>query len=661
MKNIFPLFLLPVFLFAQSPDVPENPHEQLARAKQNILAQRQQMRKSVSTTDYGHYDVQYYSLDLTFHQSTETISGTVEMRAKNLGGSQSTIAMDLADNMSVTNVTGDHSGYTHTNERINMEFDPPLTAGQEFTVVVHYNGSPVVAGFQGLTFENHSQGPIISSLSEPYFARTWWPCKDVPADKADSADIRITSSNDLIPVSNGSLESITQTTDSTHTYHWKVHYPIVNYLISVAISNYTNLTDTYVAMNGDSMLLDYYLYPQETNYSYITENVDETRQMIEVFAELFGEYPFLEEKYGMASFNWGGAMEHQTISSMGSYSRMIIVHELAHQWWGDMVTTHNWHHIWLNEGFASYAEALYLEAIQGEDAYHNYMASMAYRGNGTIYVEDTTSVYGIFNGNLSYDKAGYVLHMLRHVVGDSTFFEGLSAYRDAYYMSTATTEDFQQVMEQVSGQDLSAFFQQWIYSQGPPNYDYCLWTEAAGDSTEAFICVHQTQDREYPYIFKMPLDIQLTDSLGNDTTFVVQNDERDAVYSVMLDWAPTDIELDPDDWVLKTANQVPANIVRDGCEFLTEFNLAPNYPNPFNSRTKLVFTVPITQFVTGEIYDITGRKVKTLFAKELPPGQYTSYYWDATNDMGQTVSSGVYIFRLQYENHVKSRKMIFIK
>jgi len=661
MRALFILVFLPVYIFSQTPLVPENPHHQLAEAKQNKLEQRRQLRKMVSPTEYGRYDVHYYSLYLRFDQAAETMSGTVEMHATSLGANQTSIAMDLVDNMTVTGVSGTASGFTHSNNRIYLQFGTPLTDGEEIIVEVSYHGTPLAAGFKGLTFENHSQGPVISSLSEPYFARTWWPCKDIPADKADSADIRITCDNDLIPVSNGSLVSVTEPTANMHTYHWQVRYPIVTYLISVAISNYTHLTDTYVAMNGDSMLLDYYLFPQETTYNFVIENIHETRRMLEVFAGMFGEYPFVREKYGMASFDWGGAMEHQTISSMGSYNRMIIVHELAHQWWGNMVTTRNWHHIWLNEGFASYAEALYLEMLEGKPAYHDYMGTMAYRGNGTIYVEDTTDVRRIFDGNLSYNKGAYVLHMLRHVVGDTDFFEALDEYRDRFYMGVAVTEDFRDVVEDVSGKDLTVFFQQWIYSEGYPNYDFCLWTESAGDSIGAFICVNQTQLPPAPEVFEMPLDIKLADSLGHDTTIVVQNYERKQLHSVSLDWKPTTVELDPKKWVLKSANRVPPNIGRDGCEFLTDFSLAPNYPNPFNTQTRLLFTIPRTEYVTGAIYDITGQKVKTLFAEELGPGQYMSYSWDGANEKGLTVSSGLYIFSLQYGNRIHSQKMIFIK
>ncbi|MCF7805541.1 MAG: T9SS type A sorting domain-containing protein [Candidatus Marinimicrobia bacterium] len=655
----FWVFLL-LFLSATSGFAQEkNPHQALAKAKQQALTRSRQLEKTISPVIYGNYDVHLYDLDLMFHPESESISGIVEIGAIS-GLFQESILVDLATNMNIDSVVGRNSGFSRSGGQVLVEFDDPLESGEDFRIRIAYHGEPEAAGFQGLTFEEHSGGPIYSSLSEPYFARTWWPCKDVPVDKADSVNIHITTGRDVTPISNGSLAEITYPTDSTHTWHWEVRYPITTYLISVAISNYDHLTDTYVTTDGDSMPLDYYLYSQETTSDYITGNVAETKQMLESFARMFGEYPFLKEKYGMASFNWGGAMEHQTISSMGSYSRSIIAHELAHQWWGNMVTTRTWNHIWLNEGFASYSEALYFEETEGTEQYHEYMRSMAYRGQGTVYVHDTTSVSRIFNGSLTYDKAGYILHMLRHVVGDSTFFDVLDEYREQYYMKTAITEDFRRVAEQVSGRDLSAFFQQWIYEPGAPNYDYCMWTNPAGGQTEVILSINQTQMEPFPEVFEMPLDVRFSDSTGHDTTLVVENFQRKQQYNFIFDWQPNEVKLDPDDWVLKTAKHVPANLTRDGCEFLEQFAIAPAYPNPFNNETTLTFTLPTRAYVNGDIIDITGRKVASIVSRVLDPDRHT-YHWDGTDDQGAIVSSGIYFFRIRAGENVTSQKMIFLK
>ncbi len=663
MKRFLIVFLgLYSIAFAQ--DLPKyvNYHHEMAAAKAQQFARMQSLEKSATATDYGSYDVHFYELNLTFDRATSTISGTVTMYATSTADSQNSVQIDLSNTgLTVNDVSGRPYRWTHSNNKIRLYFSPALANGEDFSVTVDYQGSPVGAGFQGLTFDTHGNNePIISSLSEPYFARSWWPCKDVPSDKADSANINITSEDDLIPVSNGTLVNTVDNGNGTHTYFWQVRYPITTYLISVAISDYTHLHDTYTAMNGDTMRLDYFLYPEQASNSYYTNNVYQTNQMIQIFAHRYGEYPFIQEKYGMASFDWGGAMEHQTISSMGAYAPSIIAHELSHQWWGDMVTCKTWQHIWLNEGFASYSEAIYYEAIAGESRYHNVMASMAYRGAGTVFVQDTTYWPNIFDDNLVYNKGAWVLHMLRHVVGDSTFFDILAAYRNQYYMSTATTEDFRDVSEAVSGINLHPFFHQWIYESGVPNYDYCLWTNQTTTGYTTNVCVDQTQvPREGP-LFVMPIDIYLSNDAGDDTTIVVQNDVKDTVYTFAMDWRPTSIALDPDQWILKTATQVPANLERTGCEFLTDFVLAPNYPNPFNPGTHLAFTIPVGAHVTGTIYNVKGQRVATLVDEYKLPAQY-SLYWNGTNDQGEMVSSGIYFFQLKSGAQIRTQKLMLIR
>lgn len=663
MKRFIVIFLsLCTFLTAQ--EIPEytNHHQELANAKAQAFSRSEALRKFTTPTAYGAYDVHFYELNLAFDNETSTVSGTVEMRATSTAGPQTSLKLDLSNSgLTVNDISGRPSSWTHNINAITLNFNPPLENNEDFTVLIDYQGSPVGAGFQGLTFDTHGSGePIISSLSEPYFARSWWPCKDVPSDKADSANINITSANNLTPVSNGTLINTADNGNGTHTFFWQVRYPITTYLISVAIANYSHLTDTYTAMHGDTMPLDYYLYQEQASNDWYTNNVYDTKEMIQIFAHDFGEYPFLQEKYGMASFGWGGAMEHQTISSMGAYSPSIIAHELAHQWWGDMVTCKTWQHIWLNEGFASYSEALYYEALDGEEHYHNVMSSMAYRGAGTVFVQDTTYWPNIFDGNLVYDKGAWVLHMLRHVVGDSTFFDILAEYRNQYYMSTATTEDFRDVAESVSGINLHPFFQQWIYGSGVPNYDYCLWTNHLDSGYRVNVCVNQTQaPREGP-LFIMPIDIALSDGAGNDTTFTVQNDVKDTVYTFTTPWDPSNVALDPDQWILKTAVQVPANLEQTGCEYLTDFVLAPNYPNPFNPGTNLEFTLPEGTIVKGFVYNVKGQRVATIVNEYKLPAQY-SYYWNGKDDQGHQVSSGIYFFKLQAGNRVHTQKLMLIR
>jgi len=365
--------------------------------------------------------------------------------------------------------------FSHPGSEVYVTPPQALDSGDVFSVQVFYHGSPASGGFGAFGFNTHGSPavPIVWSLSEPYYARNWWPCKDSPSDKADSVDIRITCPSTLFASSNGVLVSQTDLGNGNTRFHWKHRHPIVTYLVSLTVSNITQLNYSYVYNGGaDTMPVNFWVYPEQVTNA--QGAYPEVLQMLDAFGAAYGPYPFLDEKYAITHFPWGGGMEHQTNTSQtpSSYSRNLTSHELSHQWWGDMVTCRDWKHIWLNEGFASYSEAQYQEWLGGMNAYHTYMNSMMYKGGGSVIVDDTTSVGRIFHGGLSYDKGAWVVHMLRGVLGDPTFYACLAEYRSRYAGKSATTEDFQAVCEEVSGLNLSEFFADWCYGTYYPRYIY---------------------------------------------------------------------------------------------------------------------------------------------------------------------------------------------
>ena len=269
--------------------------------------------------------------------------------------------------------------------------------------------------------------------------------------------------------------------------------------------------------------------------------------MIATYAGLFGEYPFVAEKYGHAQSLYGGGMEHQTCSSLPIFNETIEAHELAHQWWGDLVTCRDFHHIWLNEGFATYCEALWAEAIGGAAAYHEELSFNRWFGPRTIYVPDVSIESRIWDPWLSYNKGSWVLHMLRHVLGDTAFFAALRHFYVQYAYSTATTEDFRDVCEAVSGRDLDAFFQQWIYGEYYPRYRFD-WTSApVGGGHDVALTLRQIQSWQ---LFRMPIDVTVT-TAGGERTFVVEDSLASQGFTLHVDAAPTAVAVDPDGWILK--------------------------------------------------------------------------------------------------------------
>jgi len=494
------------------------------------------------------YDVKYYDLDLTIDPTTETISGTVGVKLESLVDGLSEIEIDLHNNLTVSginNLSGVNLDFTHSFQNIlSISLSTPINTGELYNFVIHYSGPPGSTGFGSFGFSSHAGNDMIWSLSEPYGARNWWPCKDTPMDKADSVDISIEVPENLIVASNGLLVDEINS-DGWTTYHWEERYPITTYLVSVAIYPYSIYHDWFVYGENDSMRLDYYVYDD------LPSNYGMTKNMITEFSTRFGLYPFIEEKYGHADFVWGGGMEHQTISSMGGSSQYLISHELAHQWWGDMVTCANFHHIWLNEGFATYSQAMWWEVRPGgsmEDLHIN-MAGKAYYGAGTIYVSDTTNVGTIFNGNLSYNKASWVLHMLRHIVGDEAFFEGLQTYGDQYRFQSTVTNQFVEVMESVSGMELDAFFDRWIYGEYYPQYQsYPVWADLGNNTSLVQVTIHQDQ---FSPLFPMPVDVQILTDQGMNT-FVANVTEQDQVFEFVVPGIPNEVNLDPNHWILRT-------------------------------------------------------------------------------------------------------------
>lgn len=501
------------------------------------------------------YDVKYYMLDITVNHTAQTISGNVTCNAIISEANVTQIYYDLTSPLIVDSVilNGASTTFSRGSNTLVINLVTTLNTGDQFTTKVYYHGTPGSSGFGSFEFNSHNGNPAIWTLSEPYGAKDWWPVKDTPADKVDSADFWITVSSSLTAASNGKLMGIVDNGNGTHTFKWKSSYPIAQYLLSMAITNYTQYTNYYYNTVNDSMPIDHFIYPE--SFSSVKTQLDKTPGMIEVYAERFGEYPFINEKYGHAQFGWGGGMEHQTITSMGGFSDMLIAHEMAHMWFGDLITCKDWHHIWLNEGFATYGECLMNEAWYGKSGYDNYVVgemNSAKNAVGSIWVEDISSVGQIFNGARSYSKGSVVLHMLRGIVGDSVFFDILKTYKTdpnvAY--GVAVTEDFQAVAESVSGMDLDYFFAEWIYGESFPVYSV-VWSKQniGGNLYDLALKITQTV-RTDPTYFTMPIQVKVNFASG-DTLITVFNNTQVQNFNITVNGNPTSISFDPGNWILK--------------------------------------------------------------------------------------------------------------
>ncbi len=669
MKKLFPalIILFATTIFAQN---------DLHQCTISKIKHYDKLNKSFEVNYPGdqNIDVTYYKLNLSISYTNRIIDGVVTIKAKSTTNNLINVFFDLQDNFTVNGVSsnGTQLNATLTNDKVNITLEKPYNIGEEFTVDIDYKGTPSSSGFGSFAFSSHNGSPAIWTLSEPYGSSNWWPSKDTPADKADSSDVWITSDEFFVSVSNGNLVEEINNGNGTKTYKWKNSYPIAHYLISLAMTNYAIYQNDFEYEPGKFMPVVHYNYPENLDDNRKTE-LDLTNDMLSVFSEMFGPYPFLNEKYGHAEFGWGGGMEHQTISSMGAFFESIVAHELAHQWFGDKITCKDWQNIWLNEGFATYSEALFVEARKGQELYKNYLINemnAAKSAVGSIYVLNINSLGEIFNGARSYAKGSVVLHMLRKVVGDENFFSILKTYASHPELAydVATTEDFQAVCEFVSGQDLDYFFSQWIYGENYPKYSVNYSYNNLGNNQFAVqINISQSPNRN-PIFFTMPIDIKISSTSG-DTTVTVFNNQHSQLFEITVSGEPTNIILDPENWILKEVESTTTSLVNTSLP--NQFKLYQNYPNPFNPITTIEYTIPVSiiaretnqsnvassfsSSVVLKVYDILGNEISTLVNEVKAPGNYQIQF-DATN-----LPNGVYYYQLNTDNFTETKKMILLK
>ncbi len=607
------------------------------------------LREALTDTDVLHCDLEIEILPDQYDNMIGTNTLTIQSRSNSL--SQFTFRLRSQYNVTSILINGSTPvtfSTPSTTTRV-VTLDRTYAMDEVFTLTIAYSGHAESRGFGSIEFTTHNTEDIVYTLSESYFAYTWWPCKDgdfgEPGDNGDkfTLDLGVIAPDTMVTASNGTLQGVDTLSGNRLRYRWSTNYPISTYLVCFSATNYNTWTEYYTPSAGRSMPVDFYIYPESdtpSNRAAWGKAVD----MLYVLRDIYGEYPFITEKYGIYECQFGGGMEHQTFTAQGTFSESVTVHELGHQWWGDMITCNTWNHIWINEGFAAYTEALWAERKPGSSglpALKSVMATKKYTGAGSVYVTDAevANMNAIFDTSTTYNKAAWVLHMLRHVLGDDNFFDALAAYRAAFQYSAASTEDFQGACEPFypTG-DLSWFFSEWIYGERTPAYQWG-WTNAQiHGQNYLLLSIDQTQDAAYQR-FTMPIDIVV-----NGDTYTAFDDHDPQNFVIPLPAPATTVDLDPDEWILTSGRTTaayspgPPKIVETYPDpgQIVEMASAPDqvditFHTPVNASAadfSLVGAAGGAQSVTYT-YSASDNKVTLTAAAPLPPDIYTLTISDA--------------------------------
>lgn len=621
--------------------------------------------KDSPNTPKHSFDVLNYKINIDIRHCflspyPKNFNGTVEVTFR-VDSVLSSITLHAVNTSITVNSVGNAGiSFTHSANLLNITLDSAYNPGEIVMVSVNYTHANV----SDQAF--YASNGMVFTDCEPEGARKWFPCYDRPSDKAT---INLTAK---VPAnarlgSNGRLADSLLMGDSLY-YHWVSKDPVATYLVVLSGKVNYILDIVYwpkISNPLDSVPIRFY-YNSGENPSSIKQKII---PMTTYYSQKFGEHPF--EKNGFATLNnqftWGG-MENQTLTSLcpNCWGENLISHEYAHQWFGDMITCGTWADIWLNEGFATYCEALWLENTGGYTSYKNDILSNAsyYLSNNPgwamynpDWINNTPSTNVLFNTAITYYKGACVLHMLRYTIGDTQFFNFMKSYAmdslGGFKYNSAATDDVAYKLSDVAGTDMTWFINQWVKEPNHPVYqNYYNFTNVGGSQWRVNFTARQTQTNSA--FHKMPLTLKISFSGGADTLIRVMNDVNYQLFSFNFDRQPTSLTFDPNnDIVLKQASLVLG--IENSSLLLSEYNLDQNFPNPFNPVTKITYDIPKESKVTLSVYDLNGRLVSTLANEVQPPGTYEVDF------NGAWLSSGNYFCRLSAGTYSKIIKMTLLK
>jgi aminopeptidase N len=497
-------------------------------------------------------DAVHYVFRLTIGDASDEISGQTTVTLKLAAGIREAF-LDLASatggkgmTVSAVSIGGNLVDFTHRSDRLRIALSPSSTAGVEIAVTVQYSGVPA----QGLRMINNIHGErTVFSESWPNRARHWLPTIDHPYDKA-TGEFIITAPAHYQVVANGVLQEELDLAGGLRRTHWRQSVPIASWLFALGVARFA--VHHYDVVRGIPQQV--WAFPQDRDKAYDLFELT-GRRAFEFFSDWVGPYPY-EKLAHVEAAGVSGGMEQASSIFYGEKNvaggRAPVVHEVAHQWFGNAVTEKDWDDVWLSEGFATYFTHLYAEQFSGRDEFVRGLkndipriveAQISAPGQPVIH-RNISDMSGVLN-RFVYQKAGWVLHMLRATMGTEKFWTGIREYYRRYRNLNASTDDFRQVMEQASKMDLSWFFNQWLRRPGMPKLKG-IWRY---DPAARQLQIELAQAQAGP-AFRLPIEIGIADPKGLLRIERIELSQATGQFTIPSDSEPPSVVLDPNTWVL---------------------------------------------------------------------------------------------------------------
>jgi len=598
---------------------------------------------TVKSQSYAHIDIKYHRFNLYFDPAVLYLKGSVSTYFKMVQGETLPVYFDLASSITVDSVkSGNHKLVFSRNNHL-LLIEPFTTQWHNFdSVTIYYQGVPATTGIGSFDQSTHGGSPIIWTLSEPYGARDWWPCKQVLADKIDSVDMWVTCPQQYRTAGNG-VVATDRIENGNRIMLWKSRYPVAYYLIALAVTHYKVYSEYHKLSETDSLEILNYVFPE--SYDYALRSTPNLKSTFMYFHDSILPYPFIKEKYGHAQFGWGGGMEHQTMSFMVNFSTDLMVHEASHQWFGNYITCKNWSEIWINEGFAVFCEGLAARKGYYDESYLQWkrdeIRHITSVSGGSVFVTDTSNVWQVFDGRLTYAKGGMILHMLKHQLGDSVFFAALHNYvtdPDLAY-GVASVSDFVKHAEKAAGKSLTGFFNDWYYGQGFPIYTIDWWQN---ESLNCSITISQNTSHSSVDFFELKVPVQLIGENNAEITYTFNNEINNQTFIVNPGFKVNQLIFDPKVTIISKGNRVVSKVPA-----LKEVLITAN-PNPVKTLTTINLPAK-ARFNDWQLFSESGHVVQQgLITKNA--GQFSVNM--------EHLPSGIYILSIKSNSEYATIKLV---